>query len=204
MFVANDLIQRSAHRAKKQTKSYGFHLEFIQCLPDALQHIFEVSSADADARQQVLKLLQVWKAREVYSEDFVAKLEATVTQTAELLAYSGRVPPEWLGIALALQRIESLERNLSEVDSALMEEMQQIREDTKGKTDRLAFEMNVAQYRQSAEELQRFRLCLLRQRVHDDHLIDKLDNQHILQSLIGLNKVDLAIQAAQKVISKQK
>jgi len=116
MFIANDLIQRSAHRAKKQSKSYGFHLEFMHCLPDALQHIFEVSPANADTCQQVLKLLQVWKAREVYSEAFVTKLERAVKQTAELLAFSGRVPTEWLGIALILQRIDSLERYLGEVE----------------------------------------------------------------------------------------
>lgn len=55
MFIANDLIQRSAHRAKKQAKSYGFHIEFMHYLPSALQHIFQVNHSDSC--QQVLKLL---------------------------------------------------------------------------------------------------------------------------------------------------
>ena len=49
MFIANDLIQRSAHRAKKLGVSNGFHQEFMQCLPDALQHIFEANAGNSDA-----------------------------------------------------------------------------------------------------------------------------------------------------------
>ena len=82
--------------------------------------------------------------------------------------------------------------------------MHQIKDNKKDTVDKQEFERLLAWYRQSAEELERLRLSLLRQRIHDDHLIDKLDNQHILQSLIGLNKVEAVIQAAQTAIQQEK
>lgn len=82
--------------------------------------------------------------------------------------------------------------------------MHQIKDNTKDTVDKQDFERLLAWYRQSADELERHRLSLLRQRMHDNHLIDKLDNQHILQSLIGLNKVEVVIQTTQMAIQQEK
>lgn len=46
---------------------------------------------------------------------------------------------------------------------------------------------------QAVEDLERHRLTFVRQKVHEEGLIDRLDNEHILRSLIGLDKVDAAI-----------
>jgi regulator of Ty1 transposition protein 103 len=70
LYLANDLIQTAK---KKQT---GFDTAFQLVLPTCFEESFKF--VHEEVKQKVGKILQVWKERRIYPEDFLMKLSNSI------------------------------------------------------------------------------------------------------------------------------
>jgi hypothetical protein len=57
-------------------------------------------------------LLAAWRAREIYDEVFVNKLDHIMRETIQLKEFKGQVSQNWIMIALSLRNIKKLEKEI--------------------------------------------------------------------------------------------